>query len=270
MLNGKAGATKGAAAYHKLKGMIVDGEFMPLQHLLARDLSNRIGYGPTPIREALLRLQAEGFVVTTHNKGFQAKLLSVKEFSDLYDLALLLMRHIIQTSDFSIMARHLQIILYNSASISQSGSNSHFEYACLLEELYYTLSQFSKNDACIEMLDRFTNLTHLIRLVDLESSGNFEEIRSDMNDLLAALREVSLDTVADNLSLQFFKKKRRIPSLVREIIARSHGTYMDVQVCHTLDTAARKPSKVPGLSHMTSEGRLPAKPWLAFKRGDQR
>ena len=65
---GTAAGGKGAveAAYRSIRHMILTGELRSGDKLLENNLANVIGVSRTPVREALNRLGAEGFVVLEH------------------------------------------------------------------------------------------------------------------------------------------------------------------------------------------------------------
>ena len=58
------------AAATRLRGEILSGGLAPAERLRLRALSARFGIGATPLREALSRLAAEGFVVAEGQRGF--------------------------------------------------------------------------------------------------------------------------------------------------------------------------------------------------------
>ncbi|SHJ73434.1 DNA-binding transcriptional regulator, GntR family [Roseomonas rosea] len=62
--------TLSEAAARRLRQDIVGGGLPPATRLRLRDLSARYGLGATPLREALARLAAEGFVMLEGQKGF--------------------------------------------------------------------------------------------------------------------------------------------------------------------------------------------------------
>lgn len=71
------------AVYKWLKNDIVSG-VRPANELLRIDKMRRIyGVGPTPLRETLQRLTAEGLVIAREGRGFQVAPLTVDEFEDL-------------------------------------------------------------------------------------------------------------------------------------------------------------------------------------------
>jgi DNA-binding GntR family transcriptional regulator len=52
-----------------IRDMIRNGELGPGATLRQRDIAERFGVSPTPVREALRRLEAEGFIVTQLHRG---------------------------------------------------------------------------------------------------------------------------------------------------------------------------------------------------------
>jgi len=62
--------TLAEAAARRLRQDIVGGGLAPATRLRLRDLTARYGVGATPLREALARLAAEGFVLLEGQKGF--------------------------------------------------------------------------------------------------------------------------------------------------------------------------------------------------------
>ena len=73
-------------AYEALKRGIVEGRFVPGQRLVEQRLAEGFGVSRTPVREALLRLEAEGLVSVERNRGAQVRALTEEEVGDLYDV----------------------------------------------------------------------------------------------------------------------------------------------------------------------------------------
>jgi len=70
-------------AYQRLRAEILRGELASGERLRAADLEERFRLGLTPIREALVRLDTEGLVLTESNRGARVRTTSLEEFSDL-------------------------------------------------------------------------------------------------------------------------------------------------------------------------------------------
>jgi DNA-binding GntR family transcriptional regulator len=74
----------------ELRNAIVSGEYKSGDHLTETALSLRFGASRTPIREALNRMEKEGFIKITPGKGARVVKLSLKDISDIYDMLIVL------------------------------------------------------------------------------------------------------------------------------------------------------------------------------------
>ena len=83
-----AGSTRDAdtlalRAYRQLRVDIIRGIRAPEERLRLEMLKTVYGIGPTPLREALQKLSADGLIIFEGNRGFMVAPLSVEEFEDL-------------------------------------------------------------------------------------------------------------------------------------------------------------------------------------------
>jgi DNA-binding GntR family transcriptional regulator len=63
---------------------IIDGKIRPGERLVEPDLAGRLGVSRTPLREALLQLDSEGFVVVTPRRGAVVSELSMDDARETY------------------------------------------------------------------------------------------------------------------------------------------------------------------------------------------
>lgn len=70
--------------FRQLEKAILDGELVPGTSLTEVKLSQELGVSRTPIREALMQLELEGLVKTTHNKGAVVVGVSSADVNDIY------------------------------------------------------------------------------------------------------------------------------------------------------------------------------------------
>jgi DNA-binding GntR family transcriptional regulator len=78
------------AATELIRQAIIDGRLEPGQRLKEEELARELGISRTPVREALLFLQAEGLVESTPNRSATVRTYSVGEIEDAYQLRALL------------------------------------------------------------------------------------------------------------------------------------------------------------------------------------
>lgn len=78
------------AATEVIRQAILDGRLPPGRRLKEEELAQELGISRTPVREALLMLQAEGLVDAAPNRGATVRSHSVEDLTDLYQLRALL------------------------------------------------------------------------------------------------------------------------------------------------------------------------------------
>lgn len=75
-----------AQAYRTLRQMIVDGKMAPHQRLSHRNLSRDLGIGRSPVRDALLQLEAEGLIEHRPSSGIYLREITPRELEQIYEL----------------------------------------------------------------------------------------------------------------------------------------------------------------------------------------
>ncbi|MBF0390209.1 MAG: GntR family transcriptional regulator [Desulfamplus sp.] len=77
-------------AYLGIRKMFFHNEIIPGQKISYRDLSERLNMSPTPIIQALKRLEFQGFVRHEPNRGYYTEKISLEEITEIYDFRLLI------------------------------------------------------------------------------------------------------------------------------------------------------------------------------------
>jgi DNA-binding GntR family transcriptional regulator len=75
--------TLNASVLAQMRADILGCRLAPSERLRVETLRERYGMGASPIREALMRLEAEGLVDLEHNKGFRVSDVSLENLHDL-------------------------------------------------------------------------------------------------------------------------------------------------------------------------------------------
>jgi GntR family carbon starvation induced transcriptional regulator len=75
--------TLNASVFRQIRADIVACRLAPNERLRVETLRERYGVGGSPIREALMRLEAEGLVTLEQNKGFRVSPVSREQLDDL-------------------------------------------------------------------------------------------------------------------------------------------------------------------------------------------
>src|SRR5689334_1233539 len=78
--------TKSASAYEHLRRLATEGRLRPDRRLSPPDLAAELRVSVTPVRDALARLAAEGFISGRGGRGFFTKAYTVEEQRSLLQL----------------------------------------------------------------------------------------------------------------------------------------------------------------------------------------
>ena len=157
-------------AYKRLREMAVAFEFKPEERLNESVLAVQLGASRTPLREALNRLVAEGFLTFKMGRGFFCRALSPTRISELYEA-----RQAIETE-----AVRRAVARAKDAEIEALGEyldkiepdyESCADLSKLLEmdeEFHHRLAELAGNAELINMLDNINGRIRYVRLINLE------------------------------------------------------------------------------------------------------
>ena len=73
-------------AYEQIKTSIYDFHLLPGDRFSENEISERLQMSRTPVREALFRLQREGYVEVLFRSGWQVRPFDFQQFEQLYDV----------------------------------------------------------------------------------------------------------------------------------------------------------------------------------------
>lgn len=76
-------------AYERLRELIIDGSYRPGHRLTQGELSEVLGIGRTPLREALRMLEADGYLSAVANRGVTVSQIDLRAAEELYAMRLL-------------------------------------------------------------------------------------------------------------------------------------------------------------------------------------
>jgi DNA-binding GntR family transcriptional regulator len=212
--------------YHRLKTLLINYRFPPSDRLQAADLADRLGVSATPVREALIRLYAEGMLMSIPNRGFFTKPLNLEEMSELYEMAFVLMRHAIEKNvtafTMSGIAQPAEFTFDENGRVASLPAEALESYAEFIELLYERIVSLSKNEAMIAVTRNFVDRTHYVRMLDLEMPGHIDELAAGTVSLIEQLQQGDVAGAIDILGRQLRRKLGVLPELVKEGINRHY------------------------------------------------
>lgn len=77
-------------AYTQIKAQLFAGKMCPGEKIVVGQLADSFSISPTPVKEALNRLVAEGLMTTLPRRGFMVKKLSIEEVHDIMNCRIMM------------------------------------------------------------------------------------------------------------------------------------------------------------------------------------
>lgn len=211
--------------YRRLKEMAASYEFKPDSRLNESELSKRLDTSRTPLREALNRLVAEGFLTFKSGKGFFCRSLKPAEIMDLYEA-----RAAIECEAAALAAvranaediAELEKFLENSKPDYKPGT-SPVELVRLDEEFHTRLTALSGNAEMVRMLGNMNGRIHFVRLIDLktlcERNGPDVVTTEPHKRILEAVKQRDADAARAEMAKHIERRLESITENVRNAFA---------------------------------------------------
>jgi len=144
-------------AYQHLKQAILDHEFRPNERLRAQEIAEKLKISRTPVREALSRLEQEGFVIRSGGWGYVVKPVTEKEAMDIYHvrgaLEVEAVKELIPRIDRETIAQ-LQGCLKKAEDKLRQGKAREYRYHT---RTFYRMLARATENSCLE---------HMMSLID--------------------------------------------------------------------------------------------------------
>jgi DNA-binding GntR family transcriptional regulator len=139
--------------YSSIKEAILTGEMAPGERLSIGRLLQQIGASPTPIREALLKLEQEGFVSRLPKGGFIVSRFTRKDIEEIFNIRALLESYAVGLAVGQIREEDIQWLEENiKESEHYISKNKLNKVSTLNTQFHDYLNQLSKNDRLLFLI----------------------------------------------------------------------------------------------------------------------
>ena len=187
------------AAYRHLRDDIVSCRLAPGQRLTERALVESTGFGISPIRDALTRLDHDGLVRTLPRKGYQVTPLTLKSVDDLFTLWRILGPEIARLGvrDADPDQRQRAVAVFTELVELRRGrpADVGLRIVELAAEAFQVLATATDNDYLITIYQRWQNDMARVWALTAEANSPMPEFTAD-DDWLAILDRRDGDAAA--------------------------------------------------------------------------
>ena len=221
-----------ANAYQKLRRLLATSQLRPHEHLRINELAERLSVGITPLREALIRLAAEGLVTLHPKRGFFVKGLTTEELAEQYVFANYLLRSSLLWGTARIAAIGISSDL--AGVTDAEGDQAAATAAQALELLNEQIVGLSGSNEMLRAIRGYNDRTSVVRLIYVEQVEQVESASDYVHTMIDLLEAGDRQATAARLQQRFEAKMVQVPRLVKEVTSRafsSHWSYETAPPC---------------------------------------
>jgi DNA-binding GntR family transcriptional regulator len=176
--------------FDSLREAIINGTLRPGERLMEIQLAEELGVSRTPVREAIRKLELEGFVVMVPRKGAYVAGISLKDIADVFEVRAALEALASGLAAERITSEELEElerILVRKAEIIAEGSVTEFVQSDT--QFHDALYRSSRNQRLIQILNNLQDEIQRFRSVSLAYSGRMQEALEEHRKIVEALAE---------------------------------------------------------------------------------
>ncbi len=182
-------ASLGAQALRFIRQAIVAGELSPNRIYSASTLAERLGVSNSPVREAMLRLVDEGFLLPVRNRGYRVVAMSRGDLEEVHELRKMLevpsMGHLAEQADRLDLAPFDALLDSVLAAAAQGDVTS---YLAADRDFHLRLTELLGNMRLSEFVGRLRDQTRLYGMSVLSQTGRLMETAREHTEILDAIR----------------------------------------------------------------------------------
>lgn len=191
-------------AYDGIKDLIIEEEIRPGDLLSENQLAEYLNMSRTPVREAIRRLEAEGFLESRKGLGTFLKPLTLKDVKNIYEVRAALELIACETSIDQITDQEIEAVRASLQSLRNRHEGGEeidrMEFSLLDGQLHDLIVKRSNNSYIKILMDQIYFNVDRYRIISFHVSLDLEESTKQHLDLLDCLLERDLAKLKEHLA----------------------------------------------------------------------
>jgi DNA-binding GntR family transcriptional regulator len=178
-------------AYEMIKQKILNGDFEPGSRIMEETLADEISMSRTPVREAINRLVAEGFVENVARKGIFFTSVSKEELKDLLELRLYLEKMSVAKCIQKANDKNLQLLEINLQNFKKAMDENDYKKCNELDsDFHRTIARMTENKKLIKFLKEVEDFMIIARTLEKKDSPKPKNERTyeDHKEIFEAIK----------------------------------------------------------------------------------
>jgi DNA-binding GntR family transcriptional regulator len=214
-------ATLAEQAYDCIKQLIFDFTLMPGDRFSETELSLRVQVSRTPLRQALQRLEREGFLLVFPKLGWQVAPLDFDQFDEIYDLRVLIECHAAQALCEAEQREALHELAAVWLAPATERSTDADAVRDLDEQFHHKLVQAAGNREMVRVHREITDRIRIIRRLDFTKPARVDATYDEHARILRAITRRRADEAQRLLRAHIEQSKLEVRHITLDMLYRA-------------------------------------------------
>ncbi|MBE3586904.1 MAG: GntR family transcriptional regulator [Thermoanaerobacter sp.] len=179
--------------FESLREAIIQGRLKPGERLMEIQLAEEMGVSRTPVREAIRKLELEGFVVMVPRKGAYVAGISVKDIVDVFEVRAALEALAAGLAAERITDEELEELeraLVKTYEVGENNLDALVETDTAFHELIY---KASRNERLVQIITNLADQIQRFRATSLAQPGRTRHALEEHKQIVEAISERNVE-----------------------------------------------------------------------------
>lgn len=176
--------------YVRLKERFLRGEYLPGNRLYEDVIAKEFGVSQTPVREAMLRFQADGLVIRKEHRALYVRTFTLEEAHNVYE-----MRALLEPYAIELATRHFDPVWLQKVETIEAEQKAHLamrNFPQVQRTNYYlhvAFAEGSRNPILVDMIERLWVFIPVLRAVAWTHDAVPRFVASEHAEIIDHLRQ---------------------------------------------------------------------------------
>ena len=200
--------------FESLREAIINGHLKPGERLMEIQLADEMGVSRTPVREAIRKLELEGFVVMIPRKGAYVAGISLKDIADVFEIRAALESLAAALAAERITEDELEALERSLVKVAECTEANDLDSLITVDtDFHDILYKASRNDRLVQIVSNLREQIQRFRMSSLSHPGRMKDALEEHRKLVEALSERNVELAR---------------TLAREHIENAENSMLDV------------------------------------------
>lgn len=196
--------------FESLREAIIQGILKPGERLMEIQLAEEMGVSRTPVREAIRKLELEGFVVMVPRKGAYVARISLKDIADVFEIRASLEALAAGLAAERITAEELEELERCVVQTSEMAEKESLDNVVQIDTNFHDLIyKASRNQRLTQIISLLREQIQRFRSISLAHPGRSHEALEEHKHLVEAIADRNVE-LAQRLALQHIENAENI------------------------------------------------------------